>query len=184
MTTSQPTKPDVRFAVTIQDSSGNRYGGTQYRNFAARAYILARDKYRDDHAYELHSPDSYSVEAGPARVLAGLQITAQADDSTMRKPGDEWYAWTVSFDRSRVELRDAEDMLPVLRKIDKRIAKLTAELGQPGHARPVLCIRGQRDHRTAQRVHALHTGQPGLRGNRLPVHGCRRAELSPAVRRY
>lgn len=123
--------PDVRFAVTIADSDGNRYGGTQYRNFAARAYILARDKYSDTHAYELHSPDSYSVEGGKARVLAGLTITAQADDSTMGRPGDEWYAWTVSYDRHRVELRDAEEILPILRKITKRLDKLTAELGRP-----------------------------------------------------
>lgn len=128
---TKTTPADVRFAVTIADGSGNRYGGTQYRNFAARAYILARDKYSEDHAYELHSPDSYSVDAGKARALAGLTITAQADDSTMGRPGDEWYAWTVSYDWSRVELRDAEEILPVLRKIAKRIDKLTADLGRP-----------------------------------------------------
>lgn len=131
MTSTDTIKADVRFAVTISESSGNRYGGTQYRNFAARAYILARDKYSSDHAYELHSPDSYSVDAGPARALAGLQITAQADDSTIRRPGDEWYGWEVSYDRSRVKLADAEEILPVLRKIQKRLDKLTSELGRP-----------------------------------------------------
>jgi hypothetical protein len=127
---TKSTPADVRFAVTITES-GQSYGLTQYRHFTARAYILARDKYSAGHRMELHSCDSYGVDAGKARALAGLVITAQADDSTMTRPGAEWYGWSVSYDRSRVELRDAGEILPVLRKIQRRQDKLTSELGRP-----------------------------------------------------
>jgi hypothetical protein len=122
-------KADIRFAVTITDAP--RYDSTQYRHFRACAYILAADKYSDSHAPELHSPDSYSVDAGPARALAGLQITAQADSDSMKRPGDEWYGWSVEYDRHRIQLRDAEEILPVLRKVQKRLDKLSGEYGRP-----------------------------------------------------
>lgn len=128
--TSKPA-PDVRFAVTITGDDGNRYGGTQYRKFHARAYIWAPDKYSDSHGYELHDPDSYSIEGGKARALKGLQITAQADNDSMKRAGNEWYAWEVSVDRYVVQLKDAEEILPVLRKIAKRVDALSTELGRP-----------------------------------------------------
>jgi hypothetical protein len=131
MPSTKPARPDIRFAVTITESQ--RFGGdTQYRHFAARAYVLAPGRYSADHAIELHSPDSYEIERDDATMaLAGLEITAQSDNDHMKRPGDEWYAWTVQYDRHRIELRDAKAILPVLRRIDRRMTKLTAELGRP-----------------------------------------------------
>ena len=131
MPDTKPARPDIRFTVTITGSE--RFGGdTQYRHFTARAYVLAPGRYSADHAVELHSPDSYEIERTDAtKALAGLEITAQADDNSMKRPGDEWYAWSVHYDRHTVGLRDAEAILPVLRKIDRRMTRLTAELGRP-----------------------------------------------------
>jgi hypothetical protein len=124
-------QPDIRFAVTVTD--GTRYGSdiTQYRKFTAQAFIWARDRHAAGHPFDLHSPASYSVDAGPARVLDGLVVTAQADSDSMKRPGSEWYAWAVGYDRSKTELKDAEEILPVLRKIARRTGKLAGELGQP-----------------------------------------------------
>lgn len=131
MSTETAPRPDIRFAVTITGDDSYAYSMAQYRHFTARAYILARDKHSDTSAYELHDPDSYSVDTGAARVLAGLQITAQADINSMKRAGDEWYAWGIAYKRTAVKLRDAEEILPVLRKIAKRIDKLSGELGRP-----------------------------------------------------
>jgi hypothetical protein len=131
MNTTDATKPDIRFAVTITDT-GYAYDRQTYRHFAARAYVLGVDKYGSTGRPELLSPTDYSVpESGKVRALAGLEITAQADSDSMRRRGDEWYAWTVAYDRHRIELKDAEEILPILRKITRRIEALTAEHGRP-----------------------------------------------------
>lgn len=122
-------KPDIRFAVTVSDT-GYAYDRHTCRHFAARAYVLGVDKYGSTGRPELLSPTDYSVPRG-AKALAGLEITAQADSDSMRRPGDEWYAWTVQYDRHRIELSDAEEILPVLRKIAKRMERMTAEHGRP-----------------------------------------------------
>lgn len=131
MTSNDTTKPDIRFAVTVSDT-GYAYDRTTYRHFTARAYVLGVDKYGSSGRPELLSPTDYSVpESGKTRALAGLQITAQADGDSMKRRGDEWYAWEVSYDRHTVQLRDAEEILPVLRKIDRTTVKLSAEHGRP-----------------------------------------------------
>ena len=128
--TSKTTpKADVRFAVTITDS-GYAYDRHTYRHFTASAYVLGTDKYGSTGRPELLSPTDYSVPES-ARALEGLQITAQADSDSMRRPGDEWYGWEISYDRSRIKLADAEEILPVLRKISKRMDALTREMGRP-----------------------------------------------------
>ena len=129
MTSNDTTKPDVRFAVTISDT-GYAYDRTSYRHFAAAACVLGVDKYGSTQRPELLSPTDYSVPEG-ARALAGLEITAQADSDSMQLAGDEWYAWQVQYDRHRIELKDAEEILPVLRKIAKRIERMTSDHGHP-----------------------------------------------------
>lgn len=128
---TDPTKPDVRFAVTISDSQAYAGDMTRYRHFTARAYVLGVDKYGKTGRPEPLSPTDYSVPE-TAKALDGLVITAQADSDTMRRPGQEWYAWQVSYDRSGgIQLRDAEEILPVLRKIAKRLDKMSADIGRP-----------------------------------------------------
>ena len=131
MTGTQPTpKPDVRFHVTITD--GDTYtGGTHYRHFAATAYVLAPDKYAESTTPVLQGPDDYGIPGARAPELKGLVITAQAEENSMAQPGREWYGWTVAYDRHQVTLADAEQMIPVLRKIKRRMDKLTRELGTP-----------------------------------------------------
>jgi hypothetical protein len=121
-------KADVRFYVEVHDSSGNAFGGSQYAHFTARCMILARESHgQSDATYPvaLHSPDSYSIP-GTARHLAGLEITAQMDESSR-----EWYGWNVHYVRERVELRDAEEIVKVMRKITKRMDDIASQYGRP-----------------------------------------------------
>src|SRR5260370_31347445 len=121
-------KPDVRFYVEVVDSAGNRLGGSQYGNFYARAMILAPDRFAERNPYTLHDPDSYSIPDPGAgyRALAGLEISAQCDDSAR-----DFYGWSVPHPRDRVTLADAENMIKVLRRVDKRAEALKAEYGYP-----------------------------------------------------
>lgn len=131
-TTAKAPKPDVRFHVTITDSENWGSDMTRYRHFTARAYILAPDKHATDSTTPiLQGPDDYGIPGTRAPELKGLTITAQADNNSMTRPGQEWYGWTIAYDRHRIELADAEQMIPVLRKIKRRMDKLAAELGRP-----------------------------------------------------
>ncbi len=130
-TTAKPAKADVRFHVTITDSGYTGRDMTQYRHFTATAGILAPDKYATDTTTPvLHDPDGYGIDGATDRALTGLTITAQADDNSMKTPAP-WYAWKVAYGRRQVELADAEQIIPVLRKIKRRMDKLTRELGSP-----------------------------------------------------
>jgi hypothetical protein len=131
--TAPAPKPDIRFAVTITDSRYNGAGMTQFRHFTARAYILGVDKYGSTGRPELLDPDEYGVpDRDRTRALKGLVVTAQADGDSMKRPDEQWYGWEAGYDRSgTIELRDAEEMQPVLRKIRKQQEKLHAEFGFP-----------------------------------------------------
>lgn len=131
MSDTTTDQPDIRFAVTL--TKDERYSGdwTSFRHFRAEAYVLGVDKYGSTGRPELLSPTDYSVPGNSARKFKGLIITAQSDSDKMKLPGNEWYAWEVSYERSGVKLSDAEEMLPVLRKIARRQEKLNAEFGYP-----------------------------------------------------
>jgi hypothetical protein len=125
-------KPDIRFAVTISKDEAYAYDSQRYRHFAARAYVLGVDKYGKSQRPELLDPSDYSVaDRDRTRALEGLVITAQSDSDSMKRAGNEWYGQSVKYNRYTIELRDAEEMLPVLRKIDRTMARLTAEFGYP-----------------------------------------------------
>jgi hypothetical protein len=130
--TTPAPKPDIRFAITITKNETYAYDSQHYRHFQARAYVLGVNKYGKSQRPELLDPSDYSVAGRDrTRALAGLVITAQADSDSMKRPGSEWYGQAVKYDRYTVELKDAEEMLPVLRKIDRTMRKLTAEFGYP-----------------------------------------------------
>lgn len=90
------------------------------------------DKYGSTGRPELLTPGGYGIPGDRASALKGLVITAQSDNDHMKRPGDEWYGWEVSYDRfDGIQLADAEEILPVLRKIRKCQDKLNAEFGYP-----------------------------------------------------
>lgn len=124
----KPEKADIRFFVEVRDSSGNGYGGSQYAHFTARAMVLARESHgQSDAVYplDLHAPDSYSIPVN-ARELARLEITAQLDETSR-----EWYGWSVHYDRTSVDLRDAEEIVKVLRKIQRKMDAIAGKYGRP-----------------------------------------------------
>lgn len=129
MTTSNDKpKPDVRFFTDIPDPERAVFSdGVRYAKFTCRAVVLSHDPANPG----AWGCDSYSIETRGVRHLDGLEITAQADTDTMRKPGREWYGWSVHYRRDRLELQAAEDAVKVLRAIDRRMRKLTDELGRP-----------------------------------------------------
>lgn len=118
---------DIRFVVSVRDSSGNRYGGTQYANFMARAMVWAKEEGRE---YDLYSPDSYSTHIRAAE-LDGLEITAQMDSHTVASSTSPWYAFSVHYHRNNVSLFGAEDIVKVLRKISKRMDAIAEQYGRP-----------------------------------------------------
>ena len=126
---NEKTAPaDVRFYVQVTDSDGNCFGGSQYAHFTARAMVLARESHgQSDATYPLtlHAPDSYSIP-GNARELAGLEITAQMDESSR-----DWYGWSVHYSRDQVDIRGAEEIVKVLRKITRKMDAIAAEYGRP-----------------------------------------------------
>jgi hypothetical protein len=127
--TPKPEPADVRFAVTITNASRDSFSDG-YRYFRAEAYVLGVDPYGKTGLPELRGPDEYG-HPDSVRALKGLVITAQSDNDHMRKPGGEWYAWEVKYDRfGGVELKDAEEMLPVLRKIRKTMERLNDDYGR------------------------------------------------------
>src|SRR5260370_39372410 len=107
-------KPDVRFYVEVVDSAGNRLGGSQYGNFYARAMILAPDRFAERNPYTLHDPDSYSIPDPGAgyRALAGLEISAQCDDSAR-----DFYGWAVHYRRGTVRPGPAADIMNSRRRL-------------------------------------------------------------------
>ena len=122
----RPAKADVRFYVQVSDSSGNRFGGSQYAHFTARCMILARENYGGRQGQlDLFAPDSYNVPIN-ARDLTGLEITAQLDETSR-----DWYGWSVHYNVDKVTLRNGEEMIKVLRRIERQMNKITAEYGRP-----------------------------------------------------
>jgi hypothetical protein len=130
--TTPAPKPDIRFAITISKDEAYAYDSQRYRHFQARAYVLGIDKYGKSQRPELLDPSDYSVaDRDRTRALAGLVITAQADSDSMKRAGNEWYGQAVKYDRYTIGLKDAEEMLPVLRKVDRTMRKLSTEFGYP-----------------------------------------------------
>ena len=126
---NEKTAPaDVRFYVQVIDSSGNYFSGSQYAHFAARAMVLARESHgQSDATYPLtlQAPDSYSIP-GNAHELAGLEITAQMDESSR-----DWYGWSVHYNVDRVDMHNVDGMSKTLRKITRKMDAIVAEYGRP-----------------------------------------------------
>jgi len=71
--------------------------------------------------------DSYDIDV-PAAVsaLKGLRVKAQIDDHSGR-----FYGYRVHFDIEQLDLREAERVIPVLRRLDKRMTALADRFGHP-----------------------------------------------------
>jgi hypothetical protein len=124
--TSKPDPADVRLYVRFEDSS---HGGwdSKFAHVYARPMILAHDRY-GSHELTLHDADSYSIEdPGTAvRALHNLTVSAQTDGSH-----HGFYGYEVTYTPREVTLRTAETMLPVLRRLDKRMTALADRFGRP-----------------------------------------------------
>lgn len=109
-------KPDVRFILDLKDDSmGNCMGGAYFIATLEAAICqpngeLTFPQYRDE----------------PGRELVGLVIRAQLD----RCAGD-FYGFRPTFKPYEVTLENADSMLKVLRRIDKRTRELAERFGYP-----------------------------------------------------
>lgn len=129
---------DVRLAVRVEDSAGNRLGGSQYANLEACVVVLARDEHSG--MWQAWDPDSYSITV-PATVrdMSGLKFTAQMDDTTARVTGREWYGAHVGYESSRLIERDAAArMNRVLGQLQRRLDKFERDLGTWRHPADLL----------------------------------------------
>jgi len=126
-------KPDLRLHVAFEEDPYGSSFGTSYAHVRAMPAVLARDKY-GQHEWFAHAVDSYSVD-GPQpdarmRNLDGLKVSAQADNHS----GDDngFYGFELTFEPSRKPtLHELERILPVMRRIDKRMTALRDQYGYP-----------------------------------------------------
>lgn len=120
----------VRFFVEIGDDSGNRYGGSQYLKFTARAQMWAPERFgADAGTFYLTDPDSYSIQ-GRRPELDGLVITSQTD-TDHAADNHTWYGHSVAYQCRNLDLTGMTERLPVLRRIDRAMRKIAAEFGEP-----------------------------------------------------
>jgi len=126
MTAKTTGKPDLRLHVRFEDSPYNSFG-TRYAHVYVMPVIMARGKYGKQE-YDAWDVDSYEIEEPPAavRALRGLRVKAQMDDHDT-----SWYAYRVHFqaEYDQVSLHEAERILPVLRRLDKKMATLADRFG-------------------------------------------------------
>ena len=139
------TTVDLRLHVRFEDSPYNSFGD-RYSHVHVMPVIMARGKYGRQE-FTAWDVDSYELDDVPApvRALKGLKVRAQMDDHSR-----EFYAYRVMFADADVTLQDAERMLPVLRRLDKKMTALSDRFGYPqnletflSHLADALGITGQ-----------------------------------------
>ena len=120
------TTVDLRLHVRFEDSPYNSFGD-RYSHVYVMPVIMARGKYGRQE-FTAWDVDSYELDDVPAtvRALKNLRIKAQMDDRNR-----EFYAYRVHFDVDQVDLREAERILPILRRIDKKMTALSDRFGYP-----------------------------------------------------
>jgi hypothetical protein len=160
MTTKTTTKPDLRLHVRFEDSPS--YGwGSHYCHVRVMPVIVARASHGDQR-YDSWDVDSYSIPEAPAsvRALKGLRISAQMDDTSGR-----FYGYRLGYHDLEVDLRTAETILPVLRRLDKRMTALSDRFGYPqdlvqflAHLADALGLTGQAFIRTLDAGQADYEG--------------------------
>jgi hypothetical protein len=123
------TTVDLRLFVRFEDSQHHGWG-TRYSHVYVQPVVLGRD-HDGAGKYEAWNVDSYSLEIpASVRALAGLTVRAQMDESTAQGPAP-WYGYRVMFADADVTLADAERMLPILRRIDRKMTALSDRFGYP-----------------------------------------------------
>jgi hypothetical protein len=158
--TSKIPMPDVRLSVRFEDDPSS--WGSRYCHVYVTPVILARAEHGRQE-YTAWDVDSYSIPEAPAsvRALKGLKVRAQMDDSTARQPGSAgFYGYRLSFALDEIDLQRAEIILPVLRKIDRKMTALSDRFGHPrdlvtflGYLTDALGLTGQPFVRTVDAEH-------------------------------
>jgi hypothetical protein len=125
--TGKTSPADVRLYVRFDDSRYGGYDSDRFAHVTAQPLILARDRY-GNHELTLHDPDSYGIEdpGAAVRALKGLTVRAQTDGSS-----HGFYGYEIVYKLDEVPLRTAETMLPVLRRLDKKMTALADRFGRP-----------------------------------------------------
>ncbi len=148
MTDEKRTPPDIRLLVVVQASDSF---GDHYLKFTGHIQVMAPDG--------LHSPGSYATDYR-APELEGLQVTAQRDPSSR-----DFYGWSVNFQPYKVALDDAERMVRVLRKAERRMTALTVKYGAPADL-PAFAAYLMSDLATCERpyIRRVAHGEPDFEG--------------------
>lgn len=134
MGNTKPAAPDIRLEVTVRPSPYNDSWSTRYVHFTARVMIAGTGRFGDVAGRPvIVAPDSSELPYDTAvRAYTGLVITAQADDSSLARPGSEFYGWHVGYESSTpIDLDRMETAVKVLRKIRVAMDKLEREVGRP-----------------------------------------------------
>lgn len=126
--TAAPKAPEIRIYVAFAPDDRRYTRDRNYGHVYGRPMILGSSEYEPGRA--LFSPNSYEIEPRPGyrwRTLDGLQASGQFDDDSGRVYGQE-----IEYDRRpTTNLREAEEMVVWLRKIDKGMRAVQQQFGYP-----------------------------------------------------
>jgi hypothetical protein len=107
---------DIRLTISVEGSSYDDY-----------YHVIARPvkpEYRQGEPTSWWAAFDYGEPA-----YSNLQVSSQGN---LREPEQPAYGWEVEYrGRYSIELRDAEAMVKVLRKVDRGLERLKSELGYP-----------------------------------------------------
>jgi hypothetical protein len=118
----------LRLHVRFEDSPYNS-PGDRYSHVYVMPVVMGRGKYGQQE-FTAYDVDSYEIDDVPAavRALKGLRVQAQMDDHSAA-----CYGYRVHFgaEHDQLDLREAERILPVLRRIDRKMTALSDRFGYP-----------------------------------------------------
>jgi len=116
---------DLRLHVRFEDSPYNSFGD-RYAHVYVMPVVMARGKYGRQE-FTAHDVDSCDIDVPAAvKALKGLRVRAQMDDHSTG-----WYAYRLHFSIDQLTLDEAERVLPVLRRLERKMTALTDRFGYP-----------------------------------------------------
>jgi hypothetical protein len=127
--TTSKAAVDLRLAVRFEYRRGyDSIGDSSYAHVYADPVVIARGRYGKQEV-SAWNVDSYEIELPEAvRALHGFRVSAQTDDrSRLRFYGYDQPGYALP----EIPLRTAEKMLPVLRRLDRKLTDLNSRFGYP-----------------------------------------------------
>lgn len=119
---------DLRIAVRFEHRRGgyDSADGSHFAHLHAEPVVLARGQY-GDRQLSAWNVDSYEIGVIPesVRALKNFRVSGQTGNDS---PG-HFYGYELAYSPHEVTLRDAERIVTVLRRLDRRLRDLNGQFG-------------------------------------------------------